>query len=366
MLKSEIVESVQPAELTPGQVANEFRTLVASGLKIRAAGTARRKPLSLLARGYTPKYKLRLFDTTVFLTNLRYDDTFRFFVAYVMHGNSDLRASRRQVFPRIFYKDQSLVWRCGTHLIRTEEDIWIGKGDLKSVVKNGEELVYSAEETTDLPFEIQPALDVISRRGGQVRRDTQAVDLVLRRAPDDRLEPYADFVAPRRRACSDPRNLINRGRYVATFRRENDPTSLGFVAGFEPDFDRGVLEVDHSKSRMYGGAIRKFRILSANRRIQYLFIAAPNLVWIVPAQALTTELSSYAVRTVDVQADEDLFVPGYEYHFVDDFEDPPQLFSQIPEGFAGQASEIDSSRADASPWLEKLPIIREFRRKLLG
>ena len=64
--------------------------------------------------------------------------------------------------------------------------------------------------------------------------------------------------------------------------------------------------------------------------------------------------------------DEDLCCPGYEYHYMDDSEDPPVLYSQIPEGFAGAANEFDPSRADVSRWLDKLPVIREFRRKVLA
>jgi hypothetical protein len=41
------------------------------------------------------------------------------------------------------------------------------------------------------------------------------------------------------------------------------------------------------------------------------------------------------------------------------------LVNQIPAGFVGAASEFDPSRADASPWLDRLPVIREFRRKIL-
>ena len=48
----------------------------------------------------------------------------------------------------------------------------------------------------------------------------------------------------------------------------------------------------------------------------------------------------------------------YEYHYLDETEDPPQFVSQIPEGFAGPQSEIDAYRADASPWLERLPVVR--------
>ena len=94
------------------------------------------------------------------------------------------------------------------------------------------------------------------------------------------------------------------------------------------------------------------------------FVAAPRHVWIVPPQTLTTEIMSYGVRTLDVDAHDDVCIPGYEYHYIDEWEDPPALYSQIPEGFAGAASEVDPSRADVSPWNERLPVIREFRRKV--
>ncbi len=116
---------------------------------------------------------------------------------------------------------------------------------------------------------------------------------------------------------------------------------------------------------MYGGKLQRFRILSRNRKVQYLFIAGPKHVWIIPPQATTTELSTYGVRTIDVVADEDLFVPGYEYHYFDETADESEHFSQIPEGFAGELSEHDNDRADASAWLDPIPVIREFRRKVL-
>jgi hypothetical protein len=123
--------------------------------------------------------------------------------------------------------------------------------------------------------------------------------------------------------------------------------------------------VNRSASRFYGGAIRKFRILSRNRRIQYQFVAAPRHVWINPPQATTTEITSYGVRSIDVHAAEDLCVPGYEYHFIDETSRPPALHSQIPEGFAGESSDLDPARVDASAWIEQLPVIRRFRREVL-
>ena len=358
MLDTEIVSGILPSDMTARQVEHEFRKLIGQGVRIRPAGRAKEDPSSLLSRGYTPKHKLQFFDATCYLTNFRYDINFAFFVAYV------LLDAKREIHPRLFYKDLSLVWRVATHYIRSEQDNWIGKGDLKRGFENGLEMEYSAEETTNLPLEIQAALDLISRKG-RARRDDRAVELILRKAPDGRFEPYRDFIAPRRKAASDESNLINHGEYVASFARENAPTSLRFVSGFEPDFENGIIEVRELRSRMYGGDVGKFRILSKNGKIQYQFVAAPKHVWIIPPQTLTTEITTYGVRTIDVAADENLFVPGYEYHFIDETEDPPRLMSQIPEGFAGAPSKVDPSRGDASRWLDMLPVVERFRKTVL-
>ena len=360
---SGVEPSACPSPMTPQQIAREFQRLIDSGAQIRCVGDARNDPKSLLSGGYTPKYKVDLFDTSYYLTNIRQNPDIRFFIAYVVQ--KDLRKGQADIYPRIFYKDISLVWRSASHFVRSEDENWIGKGEMRSYVVDGEEIEQSVEETTDLPLEIQTALETLSRIARRVPFDEVAIELVLRRGPDDRIEPYRDFLEPRVRARSDPRNLINRGRSIARFTRKNDPISLRFVKGFQPDFERGVVEISTSTSKLYGGRLKRFRILSKNRRIQYLFFAGPRSVWIVPPQTTAANLMSYGVRAINVIADEDLCIPGYEYHFLDDSEDPPVLVSQILEGFVGAASEFDPSRADASPWLDRLPVIREFRRKVL-
>jgi len=365
MLESRIVSGIRPCDLTPRQVEREFRALVAAGARIRPAGRAKKDPASLLRAGYVPKHRLRLFDTAFYLAELRQEPNARFFITFVLLGaGRDVPPRRRVLFPRYFYKDASLGWRSASHFARSETENWIGKGDLKPVLENGRTVYYSAEETTNLPLEIQGALDELSRKAQRVRRDDRAIGLVLRQAPDDRVEPYADFVTPRRRASRSRKNRIHNGEPVAWFTRKNDPSSLRFARGFQPDFAKGILEVSELSSKLYGGVLRKFRILSRNRQIQYQFVAAPRQAWVVPPQALTTELSSYGVRTIDVNTDDDLCVPGYEYHYLDDSEDPPRLYSQIPDGFVGALSEVDRARADAAPWLEALPVIQEFRRAI--
>lgn len=353
-IEKRIVPAARPDRRAPERILAEFRQRVADGLALRPAGTARRAPRRLLSGPYAPHHRFDLFDTTFYLADVRQNDYVRFFVAYVVQG--------QQAWPRLFYKDVSLVWRCASHLTRLGGDWWIGKGEVVTTVEDGEEVTASKETTTDLPLEIQDALEAVLRRAKEIPNDLAALSRILRRAPDGRLEPYHDFVAPRARARSDRRNLVNGGRPVARFARTGDPGSLRFVAGFEPDFRRGLLESSSARSRLYGGLLRRHRILSRNREIQYLFMAGPKHTWIIPPQATTTELSSYGLRTIDVEADEDLFVPGYEYHFMDG----DHLHTQIPEGFAGEPSEVDPDRADASAWLDRLPVIQAFRRQVLG
>ena len=150
----------------------------------------------------------------------------------------------------------------------------------------------------------------------------------------------------------------NGGRPIARFTRKDDPTSLRFAPGYAPDFQRGMVERSLSASAFFGGRIRKFRVLSANRRVQYLFMASPTHAWCGPPQLLTTTLSTFGVRVDDVAAPEAAFMPAYEYHDEDE--------TQIPEGFAGAPHPDHAGRADTSRWLEALPMIRDFRRQVLG
>jgi hypothetical protein len=343
----------------------EFRDLINAGAKFRIAGRAKHNPDQLLSLGYTPKHKIELFDTRFYLTNVRQNPELRFLVSYVVQQNRS--TGRTEIFPRIFYKDLSLVWRSASHFCEID-GLWVGKGATYATIEDGYEIETSQESTTDMPIEMQTALENLLAWTRRPARDGRILGMVLREAPPGRVQPYADFTEPRHAAAATPGNLINGGRSIARFTRRNDPTSLRFVSGYEPDFDQGLIEKSQSKSRLYHGKLKRYRILSKNRKIQYGFIAGPKHVWIIPPQTTTTELSSYGVRTIDVIADDDLFIPGYEYHYMDDSDDQqdePSLYSQIPAGFAGRRCEHDESKADAAPWLDQIPVIQEFRRKVL-
>ena len=351
----QLVTDIQPEALSPRQITSRFRARLAQ-CPVRPAGEGREDPEALVA-SYRPRALVRLFDAEYWLSDMHHDDYVNFMVAYV--GLRKKNGVVPALYPRIFYKDSSLVWRVASHFIWEEDEHWIGKGDVRWEQREDGEYLTSAEETTNLPYELQAAFDQVSRRKTS-RYDPDAVPLVLRRAKPNRTQPFADFTGPRKKAAE--RAQIHGGKPVARFRRAGDPASLYFAKGFEPDFRKGLIEVQASGSRLYGGAIRKYRFLSTNRQIQYQVVASPTHVFVNHPQTLTTEIMSYGTRTLDVHGDDDAFLPGFEYHFYDESTDPPQLYSQIPAGFAGVVGDPDPERADASPWLERLPTVRAFRR----
>ena len=356
-----IVPSVRPSSLGQAKLSKEFKTIVENCKRFNVTGEARKNPKSLLTRKLFPKHKIELFETRFYFTDVIQIPELRFFLGYVVQASSP--AAKPTVSARIFYKDLSLSWRVASHFTLEDDSLWIGKGDVRDDIVDGDEIVQSNESTTDLPFEMQSAMESRLGSGRVIKGSQRMVDAVLRRGPDDRIEPYRDFVAPRERAQSNRRNLINRDRSIAVFKRKNDPTSLKFTSGFEPDFRRGIVEESQSHSKLYEGALIRYRILSINKLVQYFFFAGARHVWILPPQALTTQLSSYGVRTIDVQADDDLFIPGWEYHHEEETKDGIELYSQIPVGFAGEECPLDDAKADAGPWLDQIPIIKQFRKQ---
>ncbi len=361
-IPTKTVASVKPSTRPHTKIRDEFDALLHDRAKGPPGHHQDTKQLRKLSRKYTPIYSLRLFDTRFYLSEVRQIPELRFFVGYVVQQQPN---GQYRIYARIFYKDLSLAWRVASHLVSSQGEFWIGKGAVRTVYKDGYEHTVSVESTTDLPLELQTAFEALNRRAQNIRNDETALYRVLRVSKRSRLAPYSDFTKPRLHAATNRSNLIHRGRPIARFTRKQDPSSLRFEPGYAPDFAQGIIERSTSKSTLYHGRIRRFRILAHNRKVQYLFFAGQKHVWIVPPQALTTQLSTYGIRTIDVEADDDLFIPGYEYHYVDARVPASEHFSQIPKGFAGEPSAYNEDRADASAWLDQIPVIREFRQTVL-
>ena len=150
----QITGNVVPSEKTPRKIGTNFRRLLESGYRLRADGQAKSDPDRLLRIGYTPKYEIELFGTRFFLCNQRDAEGLKVMPAYVLPATK-LRRGKPIIYARIFYKDSSLVWRSASHYRNTPEVGWIGKGAVRFQVKRGDRDWYSAEETTNLPYEVQ-------------------------------------------------------------------------------------------------------------------------------------------------------------------------------------------------------------------
>ena len=340
-------------------VRAEFVRRLDDGLELVCSGALSADPRRLLEIGHGPKSRLDLFGFQIYLTHPRQNPDLRFFIAYVVPpGRTGHRA-----YARLFYKDISLIWRAASHLFLEGDEMWIGKGDTRVDRRGDWEFEESAEWTTDLPFEMQTALEELNR-GAPVKPDHRAPALVLRRAARHRIRAFADFTAPRERARRAGRAVAD-DRKIVWFEHLGDPSSLRTLPGYEPDWDHGPIESFGHGSRLYEGEVRRLRFLSVNREVQHLMFLAPRHAWMVPPQTLDRDLTSYAVRPVQPNFDEEAYVPGYEYHFEDESagDDDPALHSQIPSGYVGPASDLDDSRADASAWLDEIPLLREFRQR---
>ena len=71
MLTTRIVRGIRADALTAWDVERDFRALIDQGARIRPSGSAKTRPRSLLTRGYVPQYRIRLFDTRLFLAEIR-------------------------------------------------------------------------------------------------------------------------------------------------------------------------------------------------------------------------------------------------------------------------------------------------------
>lgn len=225
-----LLGAIAPAALDEAVVGREFAALLAGGIPLTVAGRARSDPLRLLSWGYRPRYRCDLFGTRFYLAALRQNPDIRFFVAYVLPPAAVPRG-RTRLHARLFYKDVSLIWRSASHVIAGTTGGWIGKGDVVEVEEPEGTMLYSDEASTDLPLEMQAALEALARRRPIVPTDHLAPVRVLRNAPPSRVCAYADFTTPLRRAAADAKQRINGGRPIAWFRRGGDPESLVIARG---------------------------------------------------------------------------------------------------------------------------------------
>ena len=141
---------------------------------------------------------------------------------------------------------------------------------------------------------------------------------------------------------------------IDTFTRRGDPRSFVFRTGYEPDLVSGVRERFVSSSPRLHRHVRSFRVLSANREVQYLMhvagIDGQPRAWIGAVQSTTFTMTPAGLRSVAVAVEADFTLPASAYYRL------------IPAGYRGAQVEEGAPYFDASSFTNALPDMAGVRR----
>jgi hypothetical protein len=243
------------------------------------------------------------------------------YVAYVEQGG--------QVHVRCFYTSQSQgVWRSASH--RKSSGKWIGKGCI-------------VEESTDLPWELYPALNAgaAAPRQDIPERDAEGIFYGLLKV-DDGYFITEDYQAP-----GEMRSLGTfKEKAKALGKDFGKPESFEFADSQDaPDFSK-VVSTFTTTSSIHPGTLTAYVFASKNGNLSYLFYRdAPGRCWLGSVQDSQSMITSRGNR-MQVINPGDLTMPLHEYH------------EQIPQQYRGPA--VDDHYSDAWAYLRRLPMMAEL------
>ncbi|MCX5701739.1 MAG: methyltransferase domain-containing protein, partial [Candidatus Omnitrophica bacterium] len=323
------------------EIGSEFSNLIPR-VSIQVDGRKVTSGADLLQNGFVPQYKISLNGMDYYLSKpyTSQRNGRPYFIGFLHRINPETGVE--EIFARTIYKSNSQnIWR-----IASSEGPggWIGKG-------------LEDEMTTNAPLEIQSSLEKLCLDNGK---------LEIKEGFYDDLEKRADFKSPEEfnHTILLHGEELNGGISIGSFAETGNPESYRFQNGFEPDFNNGVIEEFNTYSPIYGD-VESYRMLSNNKQVQFVFnVDRENRVWIGAVQSVTPRFTRFGVRAdrIDIGAMEmeniegvnrpvDILMPASEYD------------TQIPKGYIGNHKA--DRYYDASPFIDKIPVIKEFRQKVL-
>ncbi len=301
-----------------------FDELVTRGITPQNEGT---EPISKLLNNYGPRYEIEINDgNAYFLSEPRTNmDGHVFFVAWVYQDGV--------IHVRYLYKsDSSIGWRVATH---RSDGHFLGKG------ANG-------EITTDVPGEIEQALNGIVARSQLNDDNYQAYDMVLPflERKEDIPDSFADVI-------TNP--AVNDDNPIGHFKDDNDPSTFEFESGYEPNFNSGLIETYDDVNKLYG-PVKVYRFVSVNRKIQFKFIVdAKGRKFVGSIQSTEEKITSYGTRSEIVHADRKLYAAVLRNMNGGSISIPARYIGPIAAG----------NYSDISAWTNALPFFKEFEAKYL-
>ncbi|MDP3703201.1 MAG: cysteine peptidase family C39 domain-containing protein, partial [Candidatus Omnitrophota bacterium] len=310
-----------------------FDKQIASGVPLRIYGDASFNELDKVGLG--PKHQVQFGQDHFYISDAFIDAGGRTaFLAYLLHRDST--TGQPVIFVNAYYKSNSQnVWRAASH----HAGPWIGKG--------------FGEAGQMLPMELQSTFEhiVASQRASQgvYEKPGRFFDVL----GFDVQGPMVSMVVggPNRVVIAE---LNHAGQTNPALANHH----INFRPGYEPDFHRGVVEHFQADNPVYS-KVTSYVILSANRQVQYLFnVDGAGRVWVGGVQGTSETLIRQGVRRDNLQyvVPEELLTPAFEY------------LKQMPTGYleARNVHPRNLQYADASAFLNKISVIQEFRRHVLG
>ena len=293
-----------------------------------------------------------------------------FFVA----AYTRVKNGKRQLFMRVVYKGNSAAgWRIPD---RQAIGGWIGKG-----------LRHLGQSMTDIPAEISLIFEAEYMRaynnlpvnnvfykilalgsGEHANIDQQGTVLANIGGRIADIEAMERWASRNKMKSSDAYALLPPDRrdrviHIGDFAQSGIPESFQFSdPGLRPD---QLVETYDGYAPLYG-RVRYYRVLSADKRVQYIFCGAmladgkggvKGAFMPVSVQATDRSLNRFGQRAIPIMIAQDAMVALYEY---------PQ---EVPYGndndFAGAPHPNDYDYVDASAWVMRGPLVRAFIENIM-
>ncbi len=313
----------------------------------------------LMNAGFQPHYKIVVNGVAYYVSEPYTPSHGRASFVYYFYRKNP-KTGEEEIFTRSVYRSNSQnVLRVASH--RRPERRWIGKG--------------LGQATTTLPLELQSTFEKIYQTAlskGKLEKKEAFYEIL--RAKDSHM-PADSFMKSmiayergeeaEQKDEKEPEEQILIGKFNEHDRDQIEfikgemifprgiPETFGFTPGFEPDFENGVVETFETDNPVYGGKVTSYRIISKNKEAQYLFnVDMKGRVWIGDVQGTHSEITRFGVRKNTIYIPSDFLTPANEYE------------SEIPEGYKGEWQHSDYW--DASAYIDKLPVVQEFRDKVLN
>ena len=284
-----------------------------------------------------PKYKLGEVDNTNYYSSEILDDLFggRPYIALFVEGKEGIK-------PRMFYRsDSSLSWR---YLPEIHSNGWHDKSSF-------------GEDAINAPFKIQKQLEEINSNHSE---SINYCDIISVESTISDIKTDIDDEVSERFSLAPDHIEVTMNPWGGVTYILPDPEDIRLPREMWPDFENEIDEYDiHSevyKKMDSIGTITARRFKSQDGNYEFLFYSnSEGKTWIAGIECIDSDITSYGIRSQFIRPGA-LTTPLLEYHCEESCQD-----GKKGGGYWGKKQY--GYYTDMSDYLDKIPVIKEFREK---